>query len=101
MIFFKFSFKIIVQILFVIIFFSTSNSKALDKFNKGDRISDYFSGIILLNENQYEESFKYLEKLNGLEISHKNYASKYLYTLVNSGNLKKLFTIQKNLRYKN
>ncbi len=97
MIFFKFNFKIIVQILFVIIFFSTSNSKALDKFNKGDRISDYFSGIILLNENQYEESFKYLEKLNGLEISHKNYASKYLYTLVNSGNLKKAFHYSKKL----
>ena len=76
---FNHNFKIILQILFVIIFLSTSQAKSLDKFNKADRLSDYFSGIILLNENHYKESFKYLKKLDGLETSHINYSVKYLY----------------------
>ena len=60
---FKLSFKIIVQIFFVIIFFSTSQAKNKDKFNDADYISDYFSGILLLNENQYSESSQFLKKL--------------------------------------
>ena len=77
--------KITGQILFVIIFFSTPQVKSLDKFDKAERVSDYFSGIILLNENQYEKSFNFLKKLNGLESSHSNYSIKYLYSLINSG----------------
>ena len=78
-------------------FFSTSSAKTLDKFNKSDHISDYFSGILLLNDNQYEKSFSFLKKLNGLEASHKNYSIKYLYSLVNSGNLKEAFNYSKKL----
>ena len=94
---FNFNLKIIVQILFVIIFFSTSPAKSLDKFNKSDRISDYFSGILLLNDNQYERSFSFFKKLNGLEASHINYSIKYLYSLVNSGNIKEAFNYSKKL----
>ena len=86
---FKTYIKIIASILFVIIFLSTSQAKPLDKFYKADRVSNYFSGILLLNENQYEKSLNYLKKLDGLEASHINYSVKYLYTLVNSGNIKK------------
>ena len=67
----------------------------MDKFNKADRVSDYFSGILLLNENQYEKSLGYLKKLNGLESSHINYSIKYLYSLVNSGNFKEAFNYSK------
>ena len=90
-------FKIILSLTFVIIFLSTSPLKSLDKFNRSDNISDYFSGILLLNENQYEKSFNFLKKLNGLEASHLNYSVKYLYSLVNSGNLKKAFDYSKKL----
>ena len=79
-----FNFKTTGQILFVIIFLSTTPAKSLDKFNKADRLSDYFYGILLLNENQYEESYKFLKKINGLENIHINYSVKYLYSLVNS-----------------
>ena len=41
---FKLSLKIIGQIIFVIIFFSTLQAKNLDKFNNADRVSDYLSG---------------------------------------------------------
>ncbi len=94
---FYFKTKIIIQILFVIIFLSTSPANSLDKFNKSSRISDYFSGILLLNENEYEHSYKYLKKLTGLETSHNNYSIKFLYSLVNSGNLKEAFHYSKKL----
>ena len=98
---FKFSLKIIGQMTFVIIFFSTLEAKNLNKFNKGDLVSDYFSGILLLNDNQYNESYKFLKKLNGLEESHIDYSIKYLYSLVNSGNLNEAFNYSRNLEKKN
>ena len=98
---FKFNLKIIGQILFVIIIFSTSPAKSLDKFNKADRISNYFNGVLSFNDNQYDKSFKYLKKLNGLETSHINYSEKYLYSLVNSGNFKEAFNYSKKLEKKN
>ena len=67
---FKLSIKLIAQILFVIIFFSTLQAKNPDKFDEGGYISDYFSGILFLKENQYNESYKLLSKLEGLEESH-------------------------------
>ena len=93
----NFKSKIIGQILFVIIFLSTSTAKSLDKFNKADSLSDYFSGVVLFNDNRYDESLKYLKKLNGLEYSHTNYSIKYLYTLINSGNFKEAFNYSKKL----
>ena len=94
---FKLNLKIIGQIIFVIIFFSTLQAKNLDKFNEADYVSDYFSGILLLNNNQYNESSKYLKKLNGLEKTHINYSIKYLYSLVNSGNFNEAFKYSKKL----
>ncbi len=93
----KFKFKIIPQILFVIIYLFTPPAKSLDKFDKADGVYNYFSGILLLNDKQYEDSLRYLKKLNGLEISHLNYSVKYLYSLVNSGNLKEAFNYSRKL----
>ena len=94
---FKLSLKIIGQIIFVIIFFSTLQAKNLDKFNDEDNISDYFSGILLLNDNQYAESYKFLKRVNGLEESHLNYSSKYLHSLVNLGKFNEAFNYAKKL----
>ena len=93
----KISIKLILQISFVIIFFSTLQAKSLDKFNKGDYISDYFSGILLLNDNQYNKSYKFLKKLDGLEENHLNYSSKYLFSLVNLGKFNEAFHYSKKL----
>ena len=89
--------KIIGQILFVIIFFSTSHVKSLDKFDKADHLSNYFSGTLLLSRNEYEDSFRYFKKLNGLESGHINFSIKYLYSMVNSGNFKQAFNYSKRL----
>jgi tetratricopeptide (TPR) repeat protein len=94
---FKLNLKIIGQIIFVIIFFYTLKEKNFDKFNESDYVSYYFSGILLLNNNQYNESSKYLKKLNGLEKTHINYSIKYLYSLVNSGNFNEAFKYSKKL----
>ena len=85
--------NIIGRTLFVIIliFFSTSQAKNLDN------ISNYFSGILLFNENQYEKSYEFLKKLEGLENTHLIYSSKYLYSLINSGNFNKAFNYAKKL----
>ena len=94
-------FKLIIKttgsIFFVIvfIFFSTLNAKNPDKFNKADKIADYFSGILLLNQSQYEKSYQYFKKLDGLEKSHSIFSSKYIYSLVNSGNFYQAFHFSK------
>ena len=97
---YKIKLKSIGLALFVITFLFTSHAKSLDKFNKADRVSDYFSGILLLNDNQYEQSFKFLKRLSGLESSHINYSVKYLYSLVNSGNIREAFNYSRKLEKK-
>ena len=94
---FKFSLKLTLQILFVIIFFSALQAKNLDKFGDEDNISDYFSGILLLDDKQYSESYKFLKRLNGLEKSHINYSTKYLYSLINSGKFSEAVSYAKKL----
>ncbi len=94
---FQFGLKLIAQLFFVFIFFSSLQAKNLDKFNNGDNISDYFSGLLLLNDNQYNQSYKFLKKLNGLEESHINYSSTYLYSLVNLGKFTEAFNYAKKL----
>ena len=98
---FKYSFKTIGQIIFVIIFFSTLEAKNLNKFNNKDHVSDYFLGILLLNNNQYDESFKFLKKLDGLESNHINFSTNYLYTLINSENFNEAFNYSKKLEKRN
>ncbi len=99
MLFLKNIVKITLQFIFVIIliFFSTLEARNLDKYEKANYISDYFSGVLLLNQSKYEESHEYLKKLNGLENSHSAYSTKFLYSLVNSGNLYQAFNYSKKL----
>ena len=97
MINFNFILKIIIQIFIVISFLSTLNAKNIEKFDKGRNVSDYFSGILFLNDNKYDESYKFLKKLDGLEESHKNYSSQYLFSLINTNKLNEAFNYAKKL----
>ena len=94
---FKFNIKLILQILFVIIFFSTLHAKKPDKFDSGQNIADYFSGLLLLHNDEYKESYKFLKKLDGLETNHRNYSSKYLFSLINLGKFNEAFDYSKKL----
>ena len=97
---YNFSLKLIVQIFLIIIFFSTLQARNQDRFDKGNYISDYFSGILLLNDNQYNASYKFFKKLNGLEDRHVNYSSKYLSSLINSGKFNEAFNYSRKLEKK-
>tara|TARA_B100001248_G_scaffold17605_1_gene11668 strand:+ start:1557 stop:3257 length:1701 start_codon:yes stop_codon:yes gene_type:complete len=100
---FKKLFKITGHILFVIIFlfFSTSQAKNYDKFKKSDKIADYFSGIVLLNQNNFEDSYKYLKKLDGLEALHSSFSSRYIYSSVNAGKFERAFNFSKKIEREN
>ncbi len=92
-------YKIIAEIFFVtlFIFFSTLQAKNFDNFNKANNISDYFFGSLLLNQSKYNESYKFLRKLDGLEKTHSTFSSKYLFSLINSGNFSQAFIYSKKL----
>ena len=94
---FKLNIKLILQILFVIIFFSTLHAKKPDKFDSGELIADYFSGLLLLHNDEYKESYKYLKKLDGLEATHRNYSSKYLFSLINLRKFNEAFAYSRKL----
>ena len=55
--------KITGHITFVIIFifFSTLEAKNLEKYNKAENIAGYFSGILLLNQSKYTDSYNYFK----------------------------------------
>ena len=97
----KLKLKSIGLALFVITFLFTSHAKSLDKFDRANRVSDYFAGILSFNENEYDESYKFFRKLDGLETSHPEYSAKYLYSLVNSGNFREAFNYSKKLERQN
>ena len=69
MVFLKIIFQFILQILFVIIFFSTVNAKNVDKFDNGKNIRDYLYGFLILKENDHDQSYNLFKKLKGLENS--------------------------------
>jgi len=98
---FKISFKITLQLFFVIIFFSTLEAKNANKFKDSSKISNYFSGILMLNDYQYLNSYKYLKKLKGLEESHLSFSSNFVNSLVNSGKINEAYLYAKKLEKKN
>ena len=94
---FNIIYKTIGQIFLIALLLSTLPAKSLERFDKAESVSDYFSGILLLNDNKYEDSLQYLKKLNGLEKKHINYSIKYLYSLINSGNIREAFYFSRKL----
>ncbi len=95
--------KITIHIFFVtvFIFFSTLEAKNLDKFNKAENIANYFSGTVLLNQSRYNDSAKYLKKLEGLQENHTTYSSKYIFSLVNSGDFNQAYNFSKKIEKDN
>ncbi len=90
-------YKTVGQIFFIVLLLSTLPAKSLERFDKAESVSNYFSGVLLLNDNKYEDSLQYLKKLNGLENKHLNYSIKYLYSLINSGNIREAFYFSRKL----
>ena len=91
-------------IIYIIILFSISNNlsaKNLAKFEETDSISNYFSGVLYLNDNKYLESYKFLKKLNGLENLHEKYSSSYQYSLVSLNKIEEAIKYSQKLKKNN
>ena len=87
-------------IIFLILFFNNFNllsSKENDKWNDADNITNYFSGIIAINDNKYQESYDYLKNLKDLEESHYVYSQYYQYSLITLNKFKDAFNFSKKL----
>jgi tetratricopeptide (TPR) repeat protein len=96
----KVQFKLLI---YLFLFLNTSNiilAKNSDKFSDAEDISNYFSGIISTNDNQYKKSYSYLRLLNNLEDSHYAYSQYYQYSLVTLGKLKDAANYSKKLEHK-
>jgi tetratricopeptide (TPR) repeat protein len=96
----KAQFKIII---YFFLFLNTSNiilAKNSEKFSEAKDISNYFSGILSINDNQYEKSYSYLKTLNNLEDNHYNYAQYYQYSLVALNRFKAAASYSKKLKEK-
>ena len=78
----KSQFKLIIFCLIFLNFFNYLAAKNIDKFSNSKDLSSYFSGIIAINDNQYQTSYNYLKSLNRLEESHYSYSQYYLYSLI-------------------
>ena len=72
-------------IIYVLLFLNTFNvliAKNTDEFYDAKDITNYFSGILAVNDNQYQKSYNYLKSLNDLEDSHYTYSQYLQYSLV-------------------
>mgnify|MGYP001229971740 FL=1 len=71
-----------------------NNAKA--SYSKDD-VSNYFSGIIALSQNNTTSGFKYLKKINSLKNVHYNYNIKFLRSLVLLNKFDEAFSFSKEV----
>ena len=84
--------KIYKIIFFCLLVFyqNISYSKSLESpvFNEKN-LYNYFSALVALNKNQNYESLKFFNSSKNLKESHKSYIKKYIFSLIQSGKIKK------------
>jgi tetratricopeptide (TPR) repeat protein len=78
----KVQFKYLIYLLLLLNIVNFAHTKDTDKFLNENDITNYFSGIVAINENQYQDSYYYLKDLNNLEQSHYNYSQYFQYSLI-------------------
>ena len=79
--------KLILQTLFLYIFLLTSSSMGFEKYYRGDSVSNYFSGIISLQDYNYRDSYNFFKNLENLEDNHLRYSKSYIESLVNNSKI--------------
>ena len=97
--FFKLN-KLILQIFFLYTVLLTCSGFSLEKHNRGDSVSNYFSGIISLQNNKYKESYNFFKKLENLEDNHSKYSRSFLESLVINSKINEAFNYSKKLKTK-
>jgi tetratricopeptide (TPR) repeat protein len=96
----KVQFKLIIYVLLFLNSFNILTAKNIDKFYNAKDVTNYFSGILALNDNQYQKSHEYLKSLNNLEDAHYNYSQYFLYSLVGLKKFKEATNYSKKLEKK-
>ena len=92
--------KLILQTLFLYIFLLTSSSISLEKNFKRDLLSNYFSGVISLQNNKYNESYNFLKKMENFEDNHVDYSYAFVETLINNSRIDEAYRYSYKLRKK-
>ena len=94
----KFSFKKIYIVLILLILLLIE-SKAFAKDNNisytSKNISNYFSGIISVNQDYTNEAFRYLKKVQSLKNKHSRFNIEFIRTLVMLGDFEQAFAFSK------
>ena len=93
-------YKIIFFCLFVF-YQNISHSKSLEPpvFNE-KYIYNYFSALVALDKNQNYESLKFFNSSKYLKESHESYIKKYIFSLIQSGKIKKAVNEIKTIKNK-
>ena len=68
--------------LIILNFFNFLSAKNIDKFSNSKDLSNYFSGIIAVNDSEYQTSYNYLKSLDNLEESHSSFSQYFLHTQI-------------------
>ena len=97
--FFKLN-KLIFQTLFLYIFLFTSSSMSLEKYYKGEALSNYFSGVISLQDNKYRDSYEFFKTLENLEDNHSKFSNSYIEALINNSKINEAFKFSNKLKKK-
>ena len=92
--------KLILQTLFLYIFLLTSSSISLEKNFKRDLLSNYFSGVISLQNNKYNESYNFLKKWKTLRIIMLIILMSFVETLINNSRIDEAYRYSYKLRKK-
>jgi len=94
-------YKIIFFCLFVF-YQNISHSKSLESpvFNEKN-LYNYFSALVALDQNQNYKSLKFFNSSKDLKESHESYIKKYIFSLIQSGKIKKAVNEIKTMKNKN
>jgi tetratricopeptide (TPR) repeat protein len=96
----KAQFKLIICVLLFLNTFNILTAKNIDEFYDAKDLTNYFSGILAVNDNQYQKSYDYLKSLNNMEDSHYNYSQYFYYSLIALQKLKSATNYSKKLEEK-
>ena len=95
--FFRISF-----ICIIIFYHNILHSKNIDPKNFNEKnVSNYFSALVSLNNNQNNDSLKFFNSSKFLKESHELYLKKYLFSLVLNGKVSKAVKEIKTVQNKN
>jgi tetratricopeptide (TPR) repeat protein len=96
----KDQFKLIIYVLLFLNTFNILMAKNIDKFYSTKDVTNYFSGILAINDSQYQKSYDYLRSLRDLEDSHYIYSRYYNYSLIALKKFKEAAKYSKKLEKK-